>query len=84
MTRIVDRITEIIDDERLNDRRFEKIIGKSSSYLNSLRKKNTSPSVDVMLTILENFPKYNLHWLMTGEGKKLAQDSESIVSRTRF
>ena len=58
MTRIIDRITEIIHDERINDRRFEIIIGKSASYLNSLRKKNSSPSTDVILTIIEHFPKY--------------------------
>lgn len=77
--RIIDRINIIREREEVNKSQFERKISKSTGYLNMLEKKDGQPGVDVILKIIEAFPKYNLKWLMTGEGEILKSEEEKSV-----
>ena len=68
MDPIVERIGEIVSDLRMSDRAFELSINKSSGYLHSLRKKSSSPSVAVIMDIVNTHADYNLNWILTGKG----------------
>jgi transcriptional regulator with XRE-family HTH domain len=68
---ILDRLEEIRLNERLNKKEFEKIIDKSSGYINSLRKNQGIPGSDVLIKISEYNPNYNINWLLTGQGKMM-------------
>ncbi len=69
MDPVVERIGEIVSDLRMSDRAFELSINKSSGYLHSLRKKSSSPSVAVVIDIVNTHTDYNLNWILTGQGR---------------
>ncbi|MBT0607606.1 helix-turn-helix domain-containing protein [Aequorivita echinoideorum] len=80
---IIERINVIRKNEGLNKSQFERMINKSTGYLNMLEKKGATPSVDILLEILKNFPDYNLNWILLGKGEMMkfsAEKSESIES----
>ncbi|TXE18587.1 hypothetical protein ES692_05970 [Psychroserpens burtonensis] len=79
MNSIVERIAHVAHDTRLNDRQFEMKIGKSTGYLNSIKKRDSYPSVEVILDIVKCFPKYSLEWLMTGKGEMIVSDRNNMV-----
>ena len=79
MNAIVTRISEIIKHSRLNDRQFEIKIGKATGYINSLKKRNSFPSSEVILDIVKSFPEYSLNWIMTGKGSMLKTEELSLV-----
>jgi len=62
-----ERILRVAKDLGLSKNAFEKSIGRSSGYMNMLRKKDSTPGVDVILKIIEVYPEVNLNWLMTGK-----------------
>lgn len=58
------RILEIQNDVSPHSQRaFEISIGKTSGYLNMMKKNKGKPSVEVVLKIIEVYPKYNLYWI---------------------
>lgn len=64
----IDRITEIIGNEALSVRSFEKKIDvKQGSINKAIRNQGNVYSI-VLEKILENFPQYNAEWLITGKG----------------
>lgn len=67
---VLKRIMEIQQEATNSQRSFELSIGKSSGYLNQLNKNDSMPSLEVILKILEVYPKYNLNWLALGEEPK--------------
>lgn len=65
----VNRIMEILNDTGLSARQFELSIEKTSGYLNSLTKRGSSPSVDVVSKIVEVYPHYSAEWILSGRGE---------------
>jgi phage repressor protein C with HTH and peptisase S24 domain len=57
---------------------FAKILGFSSSYLSEVESGKTKPSLELLIRISE-ITKYNLHWLVTGEGPLFVESSTSMV-----
>lgn len=68
-----ERLEALIQALGISKREFCRIIGKSSSYMNSL---GDNMGVDVLLSILRSWPNVNEHWLITGEGE-IFDSSES-------
>ena len=67
-----ERIALIIKENRLKHKEFAKILGISDSYVSTLlsgRNKNIS---NTLANNIENKFGYDAHWLLTGEGEKLA------------
>lgn len=69
-TTLPERLLIIAKDNYLSTRQFEIRIGKTSGYINMMKKNKSSPSVSVILKIKKEFAKYNLLWIITGEGSK--------------
>ena len=69
-TNILERLEIIRNDAKLSKGDFEKVIDKSSGYINALSKKNGIPSADVIVKVVENFDKYDAEWILTGKGDK--------------
>ena len=65
---IIERINIIIINEAVSARAFDKSIGKKEGYISTLRKRKGTPGADVIAAIHKKYPKYNLIWLISGEG----------------
>ena len=73
---VLDRLELIRKNQDLKKADFEKIIGKSSGYISILKNKGGIPGADVLIKIAQQFPLYNLQWLLTGEGEMLNKKAE--------
>ena len=80
---IQDRIRQIIDNEQISIRSFEKKISVSVGVITKSLSKNTDFSVNTLIKIKENFQHYSSEWLLTGEGPMLkpAQKEESEADK---
>lgn len=70
------RLIALIEDLRISERAFSDKIGKSMSYINTLKKENSSPSLSVVTSILDAYPQVNLYWLTLGVGTMYLSDED--------
>lgn len=67
-----ERIQKIMDEEGLNKNSFSKAIGISNNVtITRIINEKRSPSRSTCEKIVTAFPKYNLTWILTGEGNML-------------
>lgn len=62
------RIKNLIDKNNLTISAFEKKIGSGNAVIVKLLQRNSNPSGDIMLKILQSFPEVDANWLITGKG----------------
>lgn len=67
---VADRLKEYISYKKTTNAEFERTIGASNGYINSIRR---SIGVDKLEQIEHNFPELNTQWLLKGEGEMLKQ-----------
>lgn len=73
-----ERIQKIMDEEGLNKNSFSKAIGISNNVtITRIINEKRSPSRSTCEKIVTAFPKYNLTWILTGEGNMLT-DATSL------
>ena len=65
---VKERLKFYIKSIKLSITAFEDSINVANGYVNSISK---SVGVDKIELILENYPKLNLEWLLTGQGEML-------------
>ena len=80
---VLERLEEIREDHKLKRSQFEKVLSKSTGYINTLFKNNSMPGIDVLIKIMENYPEYNLVWILTGEGEKLKANAEKSLRKLK-
>jgi phage repressor protein C with HTH and peptisase S24 domain len=68
---VKERIKEFIYKNNLSISEFEKSIGASNGYVNSISK---SIGIDKLNSILEKYPNINIEWLLTGKGDMLREE----------
>lgn len=74
-----ERIQKIIDEEGLNKNSFSKAIGISNNVtITRIINEKRSPSKSTCEKIVLAFPKYNIKWLLTGEGEMINQSPTPI------
>ena len=73
---IKDRLKAIIAHYNLNARQFEKSIGVSNGYINSIK---TEIGSEKIKKILEVYPEINGYWLITGESSMITKDSQVVI-----
>jgi hypothetical protein len=73
LTNISDRLSKIADNENISTRNFEQIIGCSNGVLSRAILKSTDISSTWLTKIVESFPKYDAHWLLTGDGNMIRE-----------
>jgi len=80
---VLERLEEIREDHKLKRSQFEKVLSKSTGYINTLFKNSSMPGIDVLIKIMENYPEYNLVWILTGEGEKLKANAEKSLKKLK-
>lgn len=74
---VKERIKIFVEYQKLTVSAFEKSINASNGYVNSISK---SIGLDKIELILENYPKLNIEWLLTGKGSMLKSEVNSRLS----
>ncbi|MGJ1329369.1 hypothetical protein [Sphingobacterium multivorum] len=69
---VKERLKIFIKQENLNISDFERSIKASNGYVNSISK---SIGLDKLNTLIENYPKINLEWLITGKGEMIKNEN---------
>lgn len=86
MDNILTRIAKIAELEGINITSLEKAIGASRGVLSRALKNGSDIQSKWTQAIVENYPRYNARWLLTGEGEPLSkavedkEDSRSVIS----
>lgn len=75
---VTERLKIIADENKLSLRKLSISLGKTPGYLSSSINKDTAIGSDVLANILVIYPKYNIEWVLTGEGEKLKKDVKHI------
>jgi len=64
------RIRELIESNKISQKRFCETIGISVSTLNTNFQRDSNPGCEMLIRIANKFPKYSINWLLTGKGGK--------------
>lgn len=70
------RIRQIMEHERLNQKEFSETTGISPATLSSIFNGRTSPTLNHVEALLKRFPNLNITWLMSGEGEMFMSSSK--------
>ena len=83
MSKIIDRISEIIEDKRLSNRAFEMSIGASNGMIGRAVSKGTDITAEWLSKIIDAYPDINSEWLLTGNGDRYRTKPLPIASDVR-
>lgn len=92
MESILSRIEQLTQNEGTTLTALEKQIGASKAVLTRAFNNNTDISSKWIQRIVENYPLYNIEWLITGKGEMLKSDAypankdlskESVVNNSK-
>lgn len=72
---VKDRLITYIESKEIKKSHFEKNIGVSNGYINSLK---DSPSAEKLELISKKYLDLNISWLLTGEGTMLNDDGKKV------
>ncbi len=72
---IHERISFVMNQENLTAKEFAEILDVQRSSISHLVSGRNKPSIDFLYKFIENFPKYNVVWLITGGGEILNTSS---------
>lgn len=72
---VKDRLILYIKFKGIRNSHFEKSIGASNGYINSLKK---SPSAEKLNQIRDQYNDLNIEWLLTGEGEMIKMEGKSL------
>ena len=78
-TTVKERLIKYLKNRKVGQNKFERMAGISNGYISHLK---TSPSIDILMTILDAAPDLNQTWLLTGEGEMLLPQKESTSTIT--
>lgn len=77
MDEVINRIFEIISKESITQADFAKRIDVDKATLSHLSSgRNKKPSLEIIMNIVEEFPKYSLEWLLFGKEKVAVSPTE--------
>lgn len=65
---VADRLKEYISYKKMTNAEFERSIGASNGYINSIRR---SIGIDKLEQLEQNYPDLNIQWLLKNEGEML-------------
>lgn len=79
MKSILSRIEQLAKNEGFLPTQFEREIGMGKGTLTRAIKHNTDIQLKWLTTIVENYPLYNLEWLVKGEGEMMKNTPYKII-----
>ncbi|MCY4778613.1 hypothetical protein ORI89_03045 [Sphingobacterium sp. UT-1RO-CII-1] len=71
MSSVIERVKLIADAERISLTAFEASIGASKGVFSRALNNGTDVQSKWLVKVIEEYPDYSAHWLMTGEGAML-------------
>lgn len=77
MNQILASISEIAQAENITITHMETVIGASKGVLSRAIKKDTDIQAKWLGKLVENFPRYNASWILTGKGNKFLNSYSS-------
>lgn len=77
---IYERIKEMISDQEISALAFEKSIGKSNGWLQNMKKRKSSTTIDVIEDIVKVYSNYSLNWLVLGKGPKYIENTQDVIN----
>ena len=78
MNNILEAFIKVSENENIKITQLEKVIGASKGVLSRAIANNSDVQAKWFLSLVENYPKYNVEWLVTGNGEMLKQDNYNI------
>lgn len=78
METVLDRVAKIAQEEGISITRLEQRIGASKGVLSRALQNKTDIQVKWLEKIVENFPRYNSDWILTGDGEMLKSDQAAV------
>ncbi len=72
-----DRIKQLMDEVKLNQRDFASAIGISASTLSSIFNGRTSATLNHARALHSSFPEIRMEWLLFGEGQMYKSDEKN-------
>lgn len=72
---LLQRVTQIKEYYGLNELRFSKRLGMAQSTINGYFIKGRTPSIDIIMAILNEFKEISSEWLLRGTGHMLIADN---------
>lgn len=78
MESILQRIDKVANNELVTITTLEKKIGASKGVLSRALAKNTDIQSKWLRLIVENYPRYNSEWLLTGNGSMLKETTDAM------
>lgn len=85
MENILKSFIKVAENEGIKITQLEKNIGASKGVLSRAIANNSDIQAKWFLKLVENYPKYNFEWLITGKGNMLKEEQENlqIISSNR-
>ncbi|MDO5608885.1 MAG: hypothetical protein Q4G08_10565 [Capnocytophaga sp.] len=80
MYNILTSFLKVAENENIRITNLEKKIGASKGVLSRAIANNTDIQAKWILSLVENYPRYNPEWLLTGKGSMLKGTAEPAVS----
>lgn len=78
MSKIIERISQIIDYKSISTRAFELKIGASNGMIGRAVLKKSDISAEWLSKIIEIYPDINAQWLLSGDGAMIAEQTEAM------
>ena len=78
MKNILNAFLKVAENENIKITQLEKAIGASKGVLSRAIANSSDVQAKWFLSLVENYPKYNIDWLITGEGPMLKQDTYTV------
>ena len=79
---LLQRVTQIKEYYGLNELRFSKRLGMAQSTINGYFIKGRTPSIDIIMAILNEFKEISSEWLLRGTGQMLISDNLPPITGT--
>ena len=78
MCKIVSRLRQIANNEGITVAALERSLGASKGVLSRAIANGTDIQTKWIEVLVENYPQYSAHWLLTGEGSMLCDTNETM------
>lgn len=77
-----ERLNQLFAHLKVSPSRFADEIGVQRSNISHLLSGRNKPSFDLMLKILDRYPRINLEWLITGKGNVFKPNTDILPAGT--